>query len=218
MDIKAAFTLLHHDLRNHEAIQIIDQKNSFASIQQEKYIKRLEMKLGSRLPEDWKDYFMLSYSNAINYHYHINDIPTGQGNWQLLDVFDYIKTKPAKLTHLIGEEDKLMVVVDQPNSEEDISSVYEWQSGEGYLPGKIYFYKKGTLVKTSMDFKSYLENLTHCMGALHWPLLFTDVDPDHHSFEYEFMKLNQNFSDLKLLFPNRNFDVFEEALKKKGLR
>jgi hypothetical protein len=217
MNIKAAFTALHQDLTNHSAIQVISNKNSFASINQDKYIQRIEMKLGAKLPEDWKDYLMMTYSNSMNYHYHINDIPTGQGNWNFLDVFDYIKTKP-KAAHLIGEEDKLLVIVDHPASEDDVYAAYEWGTGEGYLPGTICFYKNGKMAKTSMDFKAYLENTVHCMGAMHWPLLFTDLDPDHHSFEFEFMKLNQNFGDLKSLFPHRNWEVFEGALKKKGLR
>ncbi len=217
MDIKAAFTQLHFDLRNHDAIQIIENKNSFASIRQDKYLQRIEMKLGLKLPKELEDTLMVTYSNSMNYHYHIDGIPTGQGAWNLTDAFEFIKSKP-EATSLIGQEDQHLVIIDQPDTEEDIFAAYIWNANPNYLPADIYFYKKGNLVKTSLSFKAYIENIVHFMGALHWPLLFTDVDPDHHSFEFEFMKLNQNFSELQSIFPNRDWTVFGQQLKKKGLR
>ena len=216
MDIKKAFIKLHVALHRSQQIHIINSKNSIDQFDEELYLKSVDMKLGFKVPADLRPYFVCSNYNSMNYHYVIDGIPSGQGSWGLVAAFTFIKNKDKELKELIDGKEVEFVVFDRAY-EDMYFGLYRWDSSKHYLPTEVYFYKNGHFTETSLDYKSYLENLVHCAGLAHWPLLFTKVDAQHHSYQYEFMKLAQGYHDLQQLLPEHDFSVFQQKLKEKGL-
>lgn len=211
-------------LENCPNIKVIDSKSQFdPPSESRKKAGLAELREAGFEVEDWLGAAItLSKGNSMIYHVIQNRQNLGEGSFNLNNPQEFLaEPEPWIVKQGATDADRHMLqhvrVIDQPSVAQTFTGVVVDEHCLPMLPTKLVYCRRGAVYPMRLSFQKYYETLPEFMGLLNWQLLFTEADAKSAKLTTDFEDLLRGLEAFQSFFPDRDFSLWENKLKEKGL-